>query len=108
MKNGFAQDDNFRGRKPNLALSAGRIVCVQKEKRAANFRSLLLEIGLYPPPDTSPRSNRNYWLSGLKATMPASVAEHLPAGSTRTTASSSAQNARIPVWLMVIGTARAV
>jgi hypothetical protein len=49
--------------------------------------------------------NLGYWLSGLNVRMPASVAKQTPAGSTRTTASSSAQNPRRPVWLMVIGTA---
>ena len=46
-----------------------------------------------------------YWLSGLNVRMPASVVEQTPAGSTRTTASSSAQKPRRPVWLIVIGTA---
>src|SRR5207302_10533719 len=41
--------------------------------------------------------------SGLKVRMPASVFEHAPAGSTRTTASSSAQKARMPVWFTVSG-----
>ena len=49
-----------------------------------------------------------YWFNGLKVRMPASVLAQAPAGSTRTTASSSAQNARIPVWLTVIGVARIV
>ena len=46
-----------------------------------------------------------YWLSGLNVRTPASVVEQTPVGSTRTTASSSAQKPRIPVWLIVIGTA---
>ena len=49
-------------------------------------------------------SSRTYWLSGLKVRIPASVLEQTPAGSTRITASSSAQKARIPVWFTVIGT----
>jgi hypothetical protein len=55
-----------------------------------------------------PRSNLHYWLSGLNTRMPASVFEQAPAGSTRTTASSSAQNARMPVWFTVLGFARIV
>jgi hypothetical protein len=76
-------------------------------KRAKSKRSSELAFaapGLYPPPGTSP-TQLNYWFRGLNATMPVSVLEQAPAGSTRTTASSSAQNARIPVWLMVIGEA---
>jgi hypothetical protein len=49
-----------------------------------------------------------YWLRGLNVRTPASVTEQTPAGSTRTTASSSAQNPRRPVWLIVIGTAATV
>src|SRR5215469_1377308 len=84
-----------RGRKPKRCA---------KSKRAANSRSLL-------PACTLPQVLRQtvaYWLSGLKVRMPASVLAHTPAGSTRTTASSSAQKARIPVWLIVIGTATTV
>src|SRR5690242_12119569 len=44
---------------------------LRKKQRAANVRSLLR--GLYPPPGTSPK--RAYWLSGLNARIPASVAE---------------------------------
>ncbi len=51
---------------------------------------------------------RIYWFSGLKVWMPPSVFEHTPAGSTRTTASSSAQKARIPVWFTDSGTATIV
>jgi hypothetical protein len=47
----------------------------------------------------------NYWFNGLKVRMVASAVEQAPAGSTRTTASSSAQNARIPVWLIDNGIA---
>src|SRR6202008_3336215 len=54
------------------------------------------------------RQTLAYWLSGLKARMPASVLAQTPAGSTRTTASSSAQKARIPVWLIVKGTVTTV
>ena len=75
-----------------------------KNKRAANLRSLLLACTL---PQVL-RQTVAYWLSGLKVRMPASVLAHTPAGSTRTTASSSAQKARIPVWLIVIGTATTV
>ena len=49
-----------------------------------------------------------YWFSGLNVSTPASVFEQAPSGSTRKTESFSAQNARIPVWLTVIGTARTV
>src|SRR5579862_10054237 len=75
-----------------------------KNEGAANLRSLLLACTL---PQVLRQLVRNYWLSGLKVRTPASVLEHTPAGSTRTTPSSSAQNARIPVWLIVNGTARA-
>ena len=50
----------------------------------------------------------NYWFNGLKVRMVASAFEQAPAGSTRTTASSSAQNARIPVWLIESGIATTV
>ena len=50
----------------------------------------------------------SYWLSGLKVRTPASVLEQTPAGSTRTTASSSAQKPRMPVWLIDSGTATTV
>jgi hypothetical protein len=46
-----------------------------------------------------------YWLRGLNVRTAASVVPHLPPGSTRTTASSSAQKARIPVWFTVSGAA---
>ena len=72
-------------------------------KGAANLRSLLLACTL-PQVLAEP----NYWLSGLNPRMPASVFEHLPAGSTRTTPSSSAQNPRIPVVLIVSGVAEVV
>src|SRR5262249_53208118 len=86
--------------------AAGRAGCdaPQKTEGAANLRSLLR--GLYPPPGTC--QNDAYWLSGLNTRMPASVFEQAPKGSTRTTPSSSAQKPRIPVWLIVIGTPRAV
>ena len=45
---------------------------------------------------------------GLKPLMPASVFEHFPVGSTRTTPSSSVQKPRTPVTLSVIGLAWAV
>src|SRR3954471_22633353 len=66
---------------------------------------------MFAAPKLSARSTRQsstYWLSGLNVWMPPSVAEQTPAGSTRTTASSSAQNARIPGWLTVRGLARMV
>jgi hypothetical protein len=50
------------------------------------------------------QTSAHYWLSGLKTRMPASVLEQTPTGSTRTTASSSAQKPRMPVWLIVFGT----
>ena len=71
----------------------------RKERRTFVRRSRLYS------PRVLAESNPNYWLSGLKTRMPASVREQTPAGSTRTTASSSAQKPRIPVWLMVFGTA---
>ena len=49
-----------------------------------------------------------YWFSGLRVRTPASVLEQAPAGSTRTTASSSAQKPRMPLWLIESGVARAV
>jgi len=71
-----------------------------KNKEAANSCSLLSGLSH----SQALRQKVTYWLSGLKVRIPASVLEQTPAGSTRTTASSSAQKARIPVWLMVIGT----
>src|SRR4051812_44420771 len=93
------------GKTGGIHVWIGRRGISPKKQKAANFRSLLP--GLYPPPGTC-QTVADYWLSGLKVRMPASVLEQTPAGSTRTTASSSAQNARRPVWLIVIGTARAV
>jgi len=91
---------------PGKGAAAGRAGCdaPKKTEGAANLRSLLR--GLYPPPGTC--QTYAYWLSGLNTRMPASVFEQAPKGSTRTTPSSSAQKPRIPVWLIVIGTARAV
>src|SRR5215467_6799206 len=74
-----------------VAVAAGR----EKMKGAAVGRSLGLGFRA---------SSRIYWLSGLKVRIPASVLEQTPAGSTRITASSSAQKARIPVWFTVVGT----
>jgi len=59
---------------------------------------------------TLPRGTRQnqplpYWFSGLKVRMVASAVEQAPAGSTRTTASSSAQKPRMPVWLTESGMA---
>ena len=54
-----------------------------------------------------PESN-DYWFNGLKTRIAASAVEQAPAGSTRTTASSSAQKPRIPVWLIDSGTAEIV
>jgi len=79
---------------------AARLVGMTKTKGAANFRSLLQACTL-----PQVLAELNYWLSGLKVRTPASVKEHFPAGSTRTTESSSAQKPRIPVWLIVIGVA---
>ena len=78
--------------------------CSIKKQRAASVNSL--PPWLIPSPRYSPKSNVSYWLSGLKVRMPASVLEQAPAGSTRTTASSSAQKPRMPVWLIASGTAR--
>ena len=77
----------------------------QIEKNDKGQRVLARCPWLIPVPGISPESNQSYWLSGLKARMPASVLEQTPAGSTRTTASSSAQKPRIPVWLIESGTA---
>jgi hypothetical protein len=74
----------------------------RKVKGAANLRSLLPWLVSSP---SILRQNVAYWLSGLNVRTPASVVEQTPAGQTRTTASSSAQKARRPVWLIVIGTA---
>jgi hypothetical protein len=59
-------------------------------------------------PSPGIRQIETYWLSGLKVRIVASAAEQAPAGSTRTTASSSAQNARMPVWLIDSGIATTV
>ena len=73
-------------------------------KKQKSSELSLAALWLIPSPSTSPKSAANYWFSGLKVRIVASEVEQTPAGSTRTTASSSAQNARIPVWLMVSGT----
>ena len=80
--------------------------CSIKKQRAASVNSL--PRWLIPSPRYSPKSNVSYWLSGLKVRTPASVLEQAPAGSTRTTASSSAQKPRMPVWLIESGTALTV
>src|SRR5580700_3554779 len=48
---------------------------------------------------------QRYWFKGLKPRIAPSAAEQTPAGSTRITASSSAQKPRIPVWFTESGIA---
>ena len=84
----------------------GKVEALRKQKTKGSECEARCPYGLYPPPGTSP--DLNYWLSGLKVRMPASELEQTPAGSTRTTASSSAQKPRMPVWLIASGTATTV
>jgi len=72
------------------------------QKTKGSERVLAAPIGVYPPQVFA--GTESYWLSGLKVRTPASVLEQTPAGSTRTTASSSAQKPRMPVWLIESGT----
>jgi hypothetical protein len=94
--------------KPRRSQDAATEQSATKTTKKGSERKARCPIWLVPSPGTSPRSNLHYWLSGLNTRMPASVLEQAPAGSTRTTASSSAQNARMPVWFTVLGFARMV
>ena len=94
---------SFAGKSPGVVPARSRIMQQKQRKKQKSSELVLAAPGLYAPLSTSPQS-KDYWFSGLKVRTVASEVEQTPAGSTRTTASSSAQKARMPVWLMVKGT----
>ena len=86
----------------NSSSSNRSVIALTKNKRSSEPMSLLPWDLRFS--DCKLRS----LFSGLKVRIVASAFEHALAKLTRTTASSSAQKALMPVWLMDKGTARIV
>ena len=89
-----------------VATGVGRVSWVKPKFSQTKTKGSECELAaLWRIPSPGYLPDLYYWLSGLKVRTPASVLEQAPAGSTRTTASSSAQKPRMPVWLIESGTA---
>jgi len=76
-------------------------VCVRKKCKRSSELAFAAP-WLVPSPEYFAKL-KAYWLSGRNAWQVATVVAPAPAGSTRTTASSNEQKARMPVWFSVTG-----
>ena len=101
--------DSTAAKSPMVATAIGRVSWAKPKFSQTKTKGSECELAaLWRIPSPGYLPDLYYWLSGLKVRTPASVLEQAPAGSTRTTASSSAQKPRMPVWLIESGTATTV